>query len=139
MGTFLWCYHTSKRETYTLTNQLDCTLSPALLEQLAAQGLDALPELIRIVINQTRLFERAHFLAAAHYERTEQRAGYANGYKSKTVNTRPGQVTFEVPQVRESEAYFYSKKRKERMRDQTSLCSRAVRTASALEETPSLK
>jgi len=34
-----------------MTHQDDCTLPSELLEQVAEQGLDYLPELIRIVIN----------------------------------------------------------------------------------------
>ena len=33
-------------------------------------------------------------------ERSEERLGYANGFKPKTVATRLGSLTFEVPQVR---------------------------------------
>jgi putative transposase len=39
------------------------------------------------------------------YERTEERKGYANGYKPKTVRTRVGEITFAIPQVRESGFY----------------------------------
>jgi putative transposase len=34
-----------------------------------------------------------------------ERAGYANGYKPKTINTRMGRVTLEVPQARNVEFY----------------------------------
>jgi transposase-like protein len=39
------------------------------------------------------------------YERSAQRQDYANGYKPKTVLTRMGEVTFEVPQVRSGGFY----------------------------------
>lgn len=39
-------------------------------------------------------------LNAAPYERTDERLGYANGFKPKTVATRLGSLTFHVPQVR---------------------------------------
>jgi len=45
--------------------------------------------------------ERQKHLGAAPNERTDQRTGYANGYKDKTLKTRIGQVTVAVPQVRE--------------------------------------
>ena len=44
--------------------------------------------------------ERSEALKALPYERTEERQGYANGYKPKTVETRMGSVTVEIPQVR---------------------------------------
>ena len=35
----------------------------------------------------------------------ENRRGYANGFKPKTVKTRVGEVTFDIPQVREGDFY----------------------------------
>ena len=49
--------------------------------------------------------EREHYLQARPYERNVHRQGHANGYKPKTVKTRVGEVTFEVPQVREGGFY----------------------------------
>ena len=49
--------------------------------------------------------ERNRYLQADEYERTPTRAGYANGYKPKTVNTRVGKITFSVPQGRDSGFY----------------------------------
>jgi len=45
--------------------------------------------------------ERSEFLSADTYERTQQRRGYANGYKPKQLNTRVGRVDLRVPQTRE--------------------------------------
>ena len=39
------------------------------------------------------------------YERSAQRVDQANGYKPKTMLTRMGEITFEVPQVRSSGFY----------------------------------
>lgn len=61
--------------------------------------------MIRLMVNQAMQFERENFLNARAYERSEDRAGYANGYKPKTVNTRVGKVTFAIPQVREGNFY----------------------------------
>jgi len=88
-----------------MTYQTDCTLPDELLEQIANQGLDVLPELIRTVINTAMQIERQQFLNAGPYERSPARRGHANGYKPKTVTTRGGQVTFDVPQVRDSSFY----------------------------------
>jgi transposase-like protein len=88
-----------------MTYQDDFTLPPALLEQIAAEGLDVLPELIRIVINSAMQAERQQFLQASPYERSPQRRDYANGYKPKTMNTRVGKIAFAVPQVREGQFY----------------------------------
>jgi putative transposase len=88
-----------------MTRQSDCTLSDSLVELLADQGLDALPELIRIIINAAMQAERQQYLNAAPYERTDERRGYANGFKPKTVTTRVGKVAFAVPQVRDGSFY----------------------------------
>lgn len=88
-----------------MTYQTDCTLPDELLEQIADQGLDILPELIRTVINTAMQIERQQFLNAEPYERSPERRGHANGYKPKTVTTRVGQVSFDVPQVRDSSFY----------------------------------
>jgi transposase-like protein len=88
-----------------MTYQSDSTLSDQLLEQLSSQGLDALPELFRILINSAMLLERQKFLGAAPHERTENRTGYANGYKDKTLDLRVGRTTVQVPQVRDGNFY----------------------------------
>lgn len=83
----------------------DCTLTKEYLEQLAEQGLEGLPDLVRVLINQAMQIERENYLHAKPYERSEDRQGHANGYKPKTVKTRVGEVTFNIPQVREGGFY----------------------------------
>ncbi|HAF47729.1 MAG TPA: IS256 family transposase, partial [Anaerolineaceae bacterium] len=75
------------------------------MEQLSELGLEGLPDLIRVLINEVMQIERENYLNAKPYERTEARTGYANGYKPKTVNTRVGKVTFAIPQVWEGNFY----------------------------------
>lgn len=41
--------------------------------------------------------ERSRVLAAEPYQRTEDRRGYANGFKPKTVKSRIGSLTLAVP------------------------------------------
>ena len=88
-----------------MTRPSDCTLSTELAELIAEQGLEALPEVLRIVLNAAMHAERQRHLQAAPYERTPERQGYANGYKPKTMTTRVGAVTFAVPQVRDGDFY----------------------------------
>ncbi len=88
-----------------MTYQTDCTLPKELLEQIVAQGLDAVPEMVRTIINTAMQLERQEHLGAGPYERTLERRGYANGFKPKTVATRMGKITFSVPQVREGNFY----------------------------------
>jgi transposase-like protein len=88
-----------------MTYQGDFTLPSEMLEQIAVQGFDVLPELIRIVINAAMQAERQQYLRAAPYQHTPDRRGHANGFKPKTVKTRLGEVTLDVPQVREGGFY----------------------------------
>ena len=88
-----------------MTSQHDCTLSTALLEQIASQGLDALPDLMRTIINAAMEAERQQHLGVGRYERSPERRGYANGFKPKTMTTRVGEMTFAVPQVRDGSFY----------------------------------
>jgi transposase-like protein len=89
-----------------MTHRPDYTLSEELLEHLTEEGLDALPEMIRIVINSAMQAERLKYLGVdAPYERSSERADQANGYKPKSVKTRAGEITFAVPQVRGGDFY----------------------------------
>lgn len=83
----------------------DCTLPKEYLEQLTTEGLESLPEMIRVLVNQAMQIEREKHLNAKPYERSHGRSGHANGYKPKTVRTRVGKVTFDIPQVREGGFY----------------------------------
>jgi transposase-like protein len=84
-----------------MTHQDDYTQTQALAEK----GMESIPELLRVLINPAMHAERAKYLNAGQYERTEDRKGYANGFKPKTVRTRVGEITFAVPQVREGGFY----------------------------------
>ena len=88
-----------------MTYREDFTLPAELLEQVQEQGLDGLPELIRVIINTAMQAERAEHLNAGHYQHTSERRGYANGFKPKTMQTRVGDITFAIPQVREGGFY----------------------------------
>ena len=72
---------------------------------LLANGLDGAGEALRILVNEASRIERAQHLQAMPYERSAQRVDQANGYKPKTMLTRMGEITFEVPQVRSSGFY----------------------------------
>ncbi len=84
-----------------MTHQDDYKLTKDILEK----GLDASPELLRILLNHAMQAERSKYLQAEEYERTDERKGHSNGYKPKTVRTRIGEITFAVPQVREGGFY----------------------------------
>ena len=72
---------------------------------LINHGLDGAGEALRILVNEASKIERAQYLNAQPHERTAHRIDYANGFKPKTVMTRVGELTFEVPQVRDAGFY----------------------------------
>jgi len=76
-----------------------------LTNEMIVKGMEAAPELMRVLLNNAMQIERSKYLQADQYERTEDRKGHANGYKPKTVRTRIGEITFAVPQVREGGFY----------------------------------
>jgi putative transposase len=73
---------------------------------ISSQGTDALAESVRVLINHAMKVERSKVLQAEPYQRTASRKGYANGFKSKTLQTRLGEFQVDVPQVR-GEVEFY--------------------------------
>ncbi|MBU4262745.1 MAG: IS256 family transposase [Proteobacteria bacterium] len=76
-----------------------------LLELVASKGLDEISEPVALLFNLAMRLEREKYLKAGAYERTEQREGYANGFKPKTIKTRFGQLDLAVPQVRDGGFY----------------------------------
>jgi transposase-like protein len=81
---------------------------------LTEQGLPGLPELLGKLLNCAMKLERQGALSAEPYERTEERKGYANGFKPKLLKTRVGAVPVEIPQVRGMSFYPQCLERGER-------------------------
>ena len=75
------------------------------VELLKDNGFDALAEAVTVLMNTAMVAERSEYLGARPYERTEDRQGYANGFKAKTVKTRLGELPLRVPQTRDSAFY----------------------------------
>lgn len=86
--------------------QIDPNSLDQIVNLICTKGTDGLAESVRILINHAMQIERSKVLAAAPYERTATRRGYANGFKQKTLKTRLGEITLDVPQVR-GEVDFY--------------------------------
>ena len=77
----------------------------SLAEVLSERGLDGLGSAMEIVLHEAMRIERDKHLNATAYERTELRSGYANGFKSKQLNTGLGALNLQIPQVRNSNFY----------------------------------
>ena len=88
-----------------MTHQLQTTALDEIGELLAEQGFDGLADALRVLLNEVMKLERAAALGAGPYQRSDDRKGYANGFKPKTVQTRVGALTLAVPQARGVEFY----------------------------------
>ena len=85
--------------------QVEDTQVSGLAEVLFEKGLDGLGSAVEMLINEAMRIERARYLNAEPYERTEARSDYANGFKPKQLKTRLGALNLQVPQVREGNFY----------------------------------
>ncbi len=83
-----------------MAHQGDSNVTEAVVQLLNENELAHMAEAIRLLLNEAMRLERSQVLEAGPYERSENRLGYANGYKPKTVDTRLGPITFQVPQAR---------------------------------------
>lgn len=81
------------------------TNSSSIINMLVEQGPDAILELFRVMMNEAMKVERAGYLKAQPYERSDDRVDYANGFKPRSVTTGLGKVALEIPQTRESGFY----------------------------------
>ena len=91
-----------------MTHHTEPELLNHVLQLLTEQGHAGFAEGLRLLVNEAMRVERHQVLQAQPYERTDTRLGYANGYKSKTLTSRVGPITFRVPQVRGETAFYPS-------------------------------
>ena len=81
------------------------TIPDEIMERITQEGLEYIPQIIEQLMNVAMKAEREQYLKAGTYERKEEREGYANGYKPKTLQTRMGKLNLVIPQVREGGFY----------------------------------
>lgn len=91
-----------------MTNHTDSEFLNTVLQLLTEQGHQGFAEGIRLLVNEAMARERSAALQAQPYERNDARKGQANGFKPKTLNTRIGPITFQVPQVRPGLEFYPS-------------------------------
>jgi transposase-like protein len=91
-----------------MTHLSEPDLLSTVLQLLTERGTQGFSEGIRLLVNEAMSRERAVALQAQPYERTEARLGHANGFKDKTLNTRIGDITFQIPQVRPGFEFYPS-------------------------------
>jgi putative transposase len=97
-----------------MTYQVDCSQFDLAMELLITNGFANVADVVGILMNSAMQIERSRHLQAIPYERTEERRGYANGFKPKTLKTRFGEVQLSVPQTRNSSFYPQSLERGQR-------------------------
>jgi len=88
-----------------MTHQNESNALDQMIQVLDQYGFDGMARAIGILVNEAMKIECSEVLGAQPYERTDQRRGYANGFKPKTVATRVGSVELQVPQTRGVEFY----------------------------------
>jgi putative transposase len=75
------------------------TAVEAMLEQLIESGPGEIASVFARAFELAMQIERERFLGAGLYERTPGRQGYANGYKTKRIDTPAGTVSVQVPKT----------------------------------------
>ncbi len=97
-----------------------------MMQTLMNEGMQGFPTVMARIYNLAMKFERELHLGAKSYERTDERIGYANGYKPKTIKTAAGNIQLQIPQVRDTDRPFYP-----RSLERGSRSDRALRMAVA--------
>ena len=88
----------ARQEEYSLLEQV--------VQMLGQSDEKKFARLIELVLNEAMKLERVEALQAQPYERTEDRTGYANGFKNKTVLLANGKVLLKLPQVRGGREFY---------------------------------
>jgi len=89
-----------------MTDRENTNLVTESMEILLNNGLKGMEGVFSLLLNEAMKIERSGVLQADPWERTEERKGYANGFKPKRLNTRLGTLDLNIPQVR-GETSFY--------------------------------
>ncbi len=88
---------THKKETKMTRKDLS-TINYA-VQEILENGLDGLENAFSLLLNEVMRIERSKTLNTELYERSGDRKGYANGFKSKKLKSRVGTLNLQIPQV----------------------------------------
>jgi putative transposase len=88
-----------------MTNEEYYSVFDQMIEDLQTDNREGLTKVISSIMNISMRLEQEKAIQASHYERNDDRVGHRNGYKSRTLRTRVGEVPIEIPQVRGMEFY----------------------------------
>lgn len=105
-----------------MNEQNNTTQENDFIKLILNDGLgDGAAKIMEIITNAAMIVERNAHLNAAPHQRCEERRGYANGFKPRSLNTSMGKLNLASPQVRDCDEPF-----------QTSLLDKGERSERAL-------
>ena len=91
-----------------MIHQDESSILEDMLKVLTLREPEGLKDAIKVLLNAAMKIEREEALRAAPYERSEERTGYGNGFKDKSISTRLGNISLKVPQVRGGIEFYSS-------------------------------
>jgi putative transposase len=83
-----------------MTHQEENPVVDHVMAMLIEHGPAAMASAFATIMNLAMQIERQQALKADSHQRTDDRRGYANGFKPKTMRTRVGEVSLRIPQTR---------------------------------------
>ena len=89
-----------------MTHQKNNTGIELALEEIISNGVEGLESAVSLLINEAMKVERNRALKAEPWQRSKDRVGYANGYKPRSLNTRIGKLSLQVPKVRGGISFY---------------------------------
>jgi len=96
---FLEVLYSPKKEP-AMTHQEESPVLDHVMAMLIEHGPAVMANAFAIIMNLAMQIEREQTLKAESHQRTADRQGYANGFKTKTLHTRVGEVPLRIPQTR---------------------------------------
>ena len=99
----------------------DSNIINTFLQDTLTNKENPLVSILTTLFNEAMKVEREKALNASQYERSDERIGYANGFKDKTLKTRVGNLSLDIPQVRNLDGGFYPSVLTKGMRSEKSL------------------
>ena len=93
----------------------------SLLPLLSSGSDSRFRDALQLPLNASMLLERQEHLRAEPPERSEERNGRANGFKERSLQTRLGELSLRVPQVRDSGEPFYPQSLERGLRSERAL------------------
>lgn len=103
-----------------MTHQPESTIIDSVLESIINNGIEGLGDAFTLLFNEAMKIERSQTLRAAPWERNEERLGYANGFKPKSIDSRLGKLHLQIPQVR-GDVEFYPSSLEKGLRSERAL------------------